>query len=71
MTISRIESDLLREEMYFEELENGLKIFFMPRKGYTKQYAIFATNYGSNDNMFIVPGEDKITQGPEGIAHFL
>lgn len=71
MTISRMESELLREEMYFEELENGLKIFFMPRKGYTKQYAIFATNYGSNDNMFIAPGENTITQVPEGIAHFL
>ncbi len=71
MMLSNIKSDLLREEIYFEELENGLKIFFMPRRGYTKQYALFATNYGSNDNAFIAPGENTVTEVPKGIAHFL
>ncbi len=71
MMLSNIKSDLLKEEIYFEELENGLKIFFMPRRGYTKQYALFVTNYGSNDNVFIAPGENKVTEVPKGIAHFL
>lgn len=59
------------EKMYFEELSNGLKIYIMPKPGYTKQFAIFATHYGSNDSKFIVPGESEVTEVPDGIAHFL
>ncbi len=66
-----IHSELLREKMIMKELDNGLKVYFMPRKGYTKQYAIFATNYGSNDSVFLVPGESEATVVPDGIAHFL
>jgi len=42
----------LNEEVSLKELDNGLKVFFMPKKDYMKQYAIFATRYGSNDNKF-------------------
>ncbi|QSZ27914.1 insulinase family protein [Aceticella autotrophica] len=59
------------EKMYFAEHESGLKIYLMHKKGYTKQFAIFATHYGSNDCKFIIPGENDITQVPDGIAHFL
>nr|WP_243414690.1 pitrilysin family protein [Sporosalibacterium faouarense] len=52
-------------------MENGLKIFFMPKNDYLKKYAIFATNYGSNDNRFIPIGESEIAEFPAGIAHFL
>lgn len=71
MTVKKIESNVLKETMFLKELDNGLKIFFMPKEGYTKQYALFATNYGSNDSKFIVPGENTITEVPDGIAHFL
>lgn len=71
MTVKKIESTILKETMFLKELDNGLKIFFMPKKGYTKQYALFATNYGSNDSKFIVPGENAVTEVPDGIAHFL
>jgi predicted Zn-dependent peptidase len=69
--MKKIESKLLKETIIEERLSNGLKVFMMPKKGYTKQYAIFATHYGSNDSTFIIPGEDKITGVPDGIAHFL
>ncbi|QEK13603.1 insulinase family protein [Crassaminicella thermophila] len=69
--MKQIESKLLKEKMVLKELQNGLKIFFMPKEGYTKQYAIFATNYGSNDSKFIVPGESEVTKVTDGIAHFL
>lgn len=59
------------EKMYFAEHESGLKIYLMHKKGYTKQFAIFAAHYGSNDCKFIIPGENDITQVPDGIAHFL
>ena len=44
---------------------------FIPRKGTNKKYITFATNYGSMDNRFIVPGEEEITEVPDGVAHFL
>ena len=42
-----------------------------PKKGYTKKYAVFATNYGSNDNEFVPINKDEFVRMPEGIAHFL
>ncbi len=66
-----MKNDRLKEEIYSHELENGLKIFYMRKKGYVKKYAIYATNYGSNDNKFKPIDEDEIIEVPEGIAHFL
>lgn len=66
-----IYSDILKEKIYFQKLDNGLEIFILPKKGYTKKYAIFGTRYGSIDSKFIVPGEKETTEVPEGIAHFL
>jgi predicted Zn-dependent peptidase len=67
----KIQSTLLKEKMSMSQLDNGLKVYFMPKEGYTKQYAIFATNYGSNDSKFIIPGDSEVTEVPQGIAHFL
>lgn len=53
------------------ELSNGLKVFYMPKKNYVKKYAIYSTNYGSIDNIFIPIGDEKEIVVPEGIAHFL
>lgn len=66
-----IYSDILKEKIYFRKLDNGLEIFILPKKGYTKKFAIFGTRYGSIDNRFIIPGEKKVTDVPQGIAHFL
>ncbi|MTI66567.1 MAG: insulinase family protein [Firmicutes bacterium] len=65
------EQKKLKEALYFKELDNGLKVYFIPREDYTKQYAVFATNYGSNDNKFIPLGEEEPITVPKGIAHFL
>lgn len=68
---NEIHSQLLKEKMYFDQLDNGLKVYTMPMEGYTKQYAIFATNYGSIDSKFKIMGEEKVIEVPDGIAHFL
>lgn len=65
------EKDKINEKLYFKELESGLKVYFFPKKGYTKKYAILATKYGSVDNIFIPRGEKDAIEVPEGIAHFL
>ncbi len=48
--------------------ESGLKIY-ISKKALPTYYAIFATRYGSVDNVFSVDGETL--EVPEGIAHFL
>ena len=66
-----IENLKVKEKIYIEKLENGLTVMIIPKPGIQKKYVIWGTNYGSNDNKFIVPGEDKETEVPNGVAHFL
>ena len=66
-----IENSKVKEKLYIEKLENGLTVMIIPKKGIQKKYIIWGTNYGSNDNKFIVPGETEITEVPKGVAHFL
>ena len=66
-----IENTQIKEKLYIEKLENGLTVMIIPKKGIRKKYAMWATHYGSIDNKFIVPGEEDITEVPDGIAHFL
>ena len=61
----------LKETLYKEKLQNGLTVMIIPKKGIQKKYIIWGTHYGSNDNKFIVPGENEITEVPKGVAHFL
>ncbi|MDF2546903.1 MAG: insulinase family protein [Anaerosolibacter sp.] len=71
MTIQTTSSELLHETIYSIERSDGLKVFFMPKEGYTKQYAVFATNYGSNDSKFKIASRGEEICVPDGIAHFL
>jgi len=71
MDIIEHRGNLIKEIVYEKELNNGLKIFYMPKEGYTKQYAMFATNFGSNDLKFEIRKEKNAFEVPEGIAHFL
>lgn len=65
------ENKVLKEIYYEETLDNGLKVFLMPKNDYYKTYAVFATKYGSRDTEFIPLGQDDFIKTPEGIAHFL
>ncbi|MGL4797439.1 MAG: EF-P 5-aminopentanol modification-associated protein YfmH [Paraclostridium sp.] len=69
--MKKIVNDILKEEIYYEKLDNGLDIYFMPKKGFTKKFAVLATNYGSNELEFIPINQDKKIKVNEGIAHFL
>ena len=66
-----IENLKVKEKLYIEKLPNGLTVMIIPKPGMKKKYMILGTNYGSNDNKFIVPGEQEITEVPNGVAHFL
>ncbi len=71
MNFDKIEYDKAGEVLYRYEHRSGLKAFVIPRKGYSKRYAAFATHYGSINNEFVIPGDAGSTTVPDGIAHFL
>jgi predicted Zn-dependent peptidase len=64
-------SEITNETLYYGTHSSGLGIYIIPKKDYSKTYAIFGTRYGSVDSKFIVPGESEITEVPDGIAHYL
>ena len=66
-----IEFKQLDETLYYEKLSNGLSVYILPKKGFSKTYVTFTTKYGSVDRTFKpIDGNEMITV-PDGIAHFL
>jgi len=61
----------VKEQLYVEKLKNGLTVMIIPKKNTNKKYAIIGTEFGSIDNNFLVPGENKEVNIPDGVAHFL
>ncbi len=66
-----IENSKVKEKLYTEKLENGLTVMVIPKPGIQKKYIIWGTKYGSNESVFVVPGEESVTEVPNGVAHFL
>lgn len=64
-----IESKRLNEKVLYARHKTGLDIYISLKPGYSSQYAIFGTKYGSIDNRFSFGGETLTV--PEGIAHYL
>lgn len=65
-----IKSELIRKEYILSEHPSGLKIILCPMKGFSSNYGIFGTKYGSIDNAYLNENGEKVDL-PEGIAHFL
>jgi len=61
--------EVLGETLYTGRLENGLTVYVIPKPGFEKKYAFFATGYGGADRRFQLDGTWRDT--PAGIAHFL
>jgi predicted Zn-dependent peptidase len=61
--------ETIGEEVYSEKLANGLSVYVIPKRGFNKCYAFFATDYGGADRRFKLSGQWIDT--PEGVAHFL
>lgn len=66
-----IKNDILNERICKVEYKNGLRAYVMPKAGYQKTYAMFATNFGSIDDKFIYPESGETIEVPDGVAHFL
>ena len=69
MQINKKEYKNVGETLIYGELENGLKIFVIPKKGFNSRYAVFGTHYGGAMRRFEINGETVDT--PAGVAHFL
>lgn len=61
----------LNERVFYDKLPNGMQVFYMPKKGFTKKYAVMSANFGSNDLEFISPHTGEKIRTNEGVAHFL
>lgn len=59
----------IKEQVRFDTLGNGLAVYVIPKKGYFKSTAVFATKYGGSDRRFKLGGKWHDT--PAGVAHFL
>ena len=71
MILEKIYNATVKESLYFGVHKSGLKVYVMPKAGYSKSYAVFGTHFGSIDRKFLVPGEKSFTEIPDGVAHFL
>ena len=61
--------DRIGETARWETLPNGLPVCIVPKKGFQRKYALFATRYGGMDMKFQLDG--KWLDTPAGIAHYL
>ena len=66
-----IENKQIKEKVYLETLENGMKVIIIPKEHTEKKYIIWGTKFGSIDNHFIEPTTGKEIQVPDGVAHYL
>ncbi|WP_346243257.1 pitrilysin family protein [Shouchella clausii] len=66
-----LEFKQLEETLYYEQLDNGLDVYILPKTGFHKTFATFTTKYGSIDNHFVPLGQTEPVKVPDGIAHFL
>ena len=66
-----IEFNQLGETLYYKKLNNGLDVYILPKKGFSKTFVTFTTKYGSIDRTFVPIGESEAITVPDGIAHFL
>ena len=67
--MKKTEYPRLGETLYSEVLPNGLRICVIPKRGFARKYAFFATSYGSVHTAFTLDGSLRRT--PDGVAHYL
>ncbi|ARJ11650.1 MULTISPECIES: EF-P 5-aminopentanol modification-associated protein YfmH [Staphylococcus] len=63
--------ELIDERVYEKELDNGLRLFIIPKKGFQKTFVTYTTQFGSLDSKFKSFDQDDFVTVPDGVAHFL
>ena len=67
--MERLQYPRLGEELYHSVLPNGLTVLVVPKPGFTRKLAYFATDFGGVHNHFTLDGRE--VHAPDGVAHFL
>ena len=67
--MQKIEYPSVGEVFYCDTLPNGLKLSVIPKPGFARCFAQFATRYGGADRRFRLGG--SFIDTPMGVAHFL
>ncbi len=63
--------DGVNEKLLEYTHSSGVKVYMVPKKGFSKCAAFFSTHFGSIDNEFVPVGEKEFISVPDGVAHFL
>ena len=69
MNMTKTEYPSIGETVYSGVLENGLRIFVIPKPGFSSYYAVFGTDYGGAMRRFEIDG--RVVDTPAGVAHYL
>ena len=69
--MKKITINHINEDIYFDTLDNGLKVYMYINKNMHNNYVTFTTKYGSVNNEFSKGEDGKFIKVPNGIAHFL
>lgn len=59
----------IRETLYSDICQNGLRVFLLQKKGFSKTYATLSTTLGGMNHSILRNNKEILL--PEGIAHFL
>ena len=67
--MNRTHYERLGEDLFSTVLPNGLKVYVVPRPGFSRKLAYFVTDFGSVHQNFELEGQEH--RIPAGIAHYL
>lgn len=67
--LEKIDYPFLNQEIYYRHMNNGMKVYYLPKKDFQEQTAILTVDFGSIDKKFTINGVER--EFPAGIAHFL
>ena len=67
--MERINYPRIGEDLYRAVLPNGLTVLVVPKPGFTRKLAYFATDFGAVHNHFTLDGRE--VNAPDGVAHYL
>lgn len=67
--LEKVDYPFLNQEVYFRQMNNGMTVYYVPKKDFQERSAVLTVSFGSIDTKFTKNGE-SITF-PSGIAHFL
>ncbi|MGT2828950.1 M16 family metallopeptidase [Streptococcus hillyeri] len=67
--LEKIDYPFLNQEIYFRHMNNGMNVYYLPKKGFQERSAILTVNFGSIDTKFT--SNDYSKEYSSGVAHFL